>query len=113
MDRLQKLNEALKDPVQEDRHGGASLEGQWLRLCTSIAGGVGLIPGQQTKVPHAAWHSQKNPAAHTLLVSSNSKVSRKGDSTDTGSGGWGLGRKQVVTIKGHEGSSGDHGCTAL
>ena len=51
--------------------------------------------------------------AHTLLVSSNSKVSRKDDSADTGSGGWGLGRKQVVTIKGHEGSSGDHGCIAL
>ena len=46
MDRLQKLNEALKDTVQEDRHGGASLGGQGLRLGTSNAGGVGLSPGQ-------------------------------------------------------------------
>ena len=26
---------------------------QGLRLCTSMAGGVGLIPGQGTKIPHA------------------------------------------------------------
>lgn len=64
MDRLQKLNGALKDTVQEDRHGGASLEGQHLRLCTSNAGGVGLVPGQQTKVPHAAWPSQKPSSSH-------------------------------------------------
>ena len=38
MDRLQKLNEALTDPVQEDRHGGASLEGQWLRLMLPLQG---------------------------------------------------------------------------
>lgn len=33
----------------------------------------------------------KNPAAHMLLASSNSRVSRKGNFTDTGSGGRGLG----------------------
>ena len=32
-----------------------SLEVQWLRLCTSISGGVGVIPGQGTRVPHAMW----------------------------------------------------------
>ena len=26
---------------------------QWLRLCAHIAGGVGLIPGWRTKIPHA------------------------------------------------------------
>ena len=26
---------------------------QWLRLCASTAGGMGLIPGQGTKIPHA------------------------------------------------------------
>ena len=36
-----------------------SLVVQWLRLCTPNAGGTGLIPGQGTKVPHAAWCSQK------------------------------------------------------
>ena len=34
-------------------------EGKWLRLCTSNAEGVVLIPGQGTKIPHAAWHGQK------------------------------------------------------
>ena len=33
---------------------GTVLVVQWLRLCTSIARGVGLIPGWGTKVPHAA-----------------------------------------------------------
>ena len=36
-----------------------SLVVQWLRLCASMAGGTGLIPGWGTKIPHAAWHSQK------------------------------------------------------
>ena len=31
----------------------------WLRFCTSNAGGAGLIPGQGTKMPHAAWCGQK------------------------------------------------------
>ena len=37
---------------------GTSLEVQWLRLCTSIAGDSGLIPGQETKIPHAVWCGQ-------------------------------------------------------
>ena len=36
-----------------------SLVVQWLRLCASTAGGLGLIPGQGTKIPHATWHNQK------------------------------------------------------
>ena len=32
---------------------------QWLRLHASTAGGAGWIPGQGTKIPHAAWCSQK------------------------------------------------------
>ena len=36
-----------------------SLEVQWLRPFTSNAGGVGLIPGWGTKIPHAAEHGQK------------------------------------------------------
>ena len=34
---------------------GTSLVVQWLRLCTSNAGVVGLIPGPGTKIPHATW----------------------------------------------------------
>ena len=32
---------------------------QWLGLHASTAGGTGLIPGQGTKILHAAWHGQK------------------------------------------------------
>ena len=27
---------------------------QWLRIHTSIAGGTGSIPGEETKIPHAS-----------------------------------------------------------
>ena len=37
---------------------GASLVVQWLRLHASTAGGMGLIPGWETKIPRAVWHSQ-------------------------------------------------------
>ena len=46
-----------------------SLVVQWLRLCASTAGDVGLIPGWGTKIPHAIGHSQKNiPYASILLT---------------------------------------------
>ena len=39
---------------------GTSLTVQWLRLHHApSAEDMGLIPGQGTKIPHAAWHSQK------------------------------------------------------
>ena len=31
---------------------------QLLRLCASIAGDAGLIPGRGTKILHATWYSQ-------------------------------------------------------
>ena len=34
---------------------GNSLAGQWLRLSASTAGGEGLIPSQEAKIPHAMW----------------------------------------------------------
>ena len=36
-----------------------SLVAQWLRLQVSIAGGLGLIPGRGSKIPHAVWHSKE------------------------------------------------------
>ena len=33
--------------------GGTSLAVQWLRLRAPSAGGMGLIPGWGTKIPHA------------------------------------------------------------
>ena len=44
---------------QNQRETGTSLVVQWLRLCTPSAGGMGSIPGQRTKIPHAMQHSQK------------------------------------------------------
>ena len=38
---------------------GNSLAAQWLRVHTSTAGSVDLILGQQTRILHAAQHSQK------------------------------------------------------
>ena len=38
---------------------GNSLEIQWLRLHASPAGSMGLIPGQGSKIQHAAWQVQK------------------------------------------------------
>ena len=39
---------------------GTSVAVQWLRLQAPNVGGVGLIPGRGTKIPHAAWHGQIN-----------------------------------------------------
>ena len=39
---------------------GTSLEVQWWRLHGSNAEGIGLIPGQGTKIPRAVWQGQ-NP----------------------------------------------------
>ena len=35
---------------------------QWLRLCASIAGGVGSIPGWGTKILHGVWHGAYPPS---------------------------------------------------
>ena len=36
-----------------------SLVVQWLGLHTSSAGGVGLIPGWGTNIPHVVWRDQQ------------------------------------------------------
>ena len=38
---------------------GSSLVVRWLRLCVSIARGLGLIPGWGTKIMHVSWCSHK------------------------------------------------------
>ena len=43
----------FKDLSSKIQHAGASLVGQWLSLRASNEGGVGSIPGQRTKIPHA------------------------------------------------------------
>ena len=39
---------------QKKKNARISLAVQWLRLCTSIAGSMGSVPGQGTKIPHAS-----------------------------------------------------------
>ena len=41
---------------------------QWLRLCISSAGGVGLIPGQGTKIPDAKWPKKKKEFTSNLVT---------------------------------------------
>ena len=51
---------SLMDKVEhiQEWMGGNSLAVQWLRLCASTAGGMGLISGWGTKVPHAVQPKQ-------------------------------------------------------
>ena len=38
---------------------GTSLAVQWLRLHAPSAGGMGSIPDQGTKIPHATWPKKR------------------------------------------------------
>ena len=46
---------------------GTSLSARWLRLSASNAGGLGLIPSQGTKIPHAPWCSRKKKKGISLF----------------------------------------------
>ena len=56
---------------------------QWLRLCAPNAGGTGWIPGWGTKIPHAAWRSQRKKKkknkikTSTLYMLKNIKKKKK------------------------------------
>ena len=65
----------------------SSLVIQWFSVHASVAGGTGLIPGWENKVPHAAWRGQINkwnvsqivacPSVQTLQwISSHSNKSK-------------------------------------
>ena len=58
------------------RNKRTSLAVQWLRLCASTAEGAGLIPGQGSKILHAAWHGQKK----FFLKKKEMRINRAGDS---------------------------------
>ena len=49
---------------------------QWLRLWASSAGGVGLIPGQGTKIPHAlcALQNKQTKALYSFFIFWSGKV---------------------------------------
>jgi len=50
---------------------------QQLRLHVSTAGDTSLIPGQGTKIPHAAWHGQKQTNKQKLSL--GHLANRKGE----------------------------------
>ena len=50
---------------------GTSLAVQWLRLCTSTAGGTGSIPGQGTKIPHAPRPKKKKKKPLKIKIGQN------------------------------------------
>ena len=52
----------------QDALAGTSLVGQWLRLQASRAGGMGPIPGQRTKVPHAVCLPPKERGVLAFLM---------------------------------------------
>ena len=48
---------------------GTSLAVQWLRRCTSTAGGTGSIPGRGTKILQATWlKSKQNKKKPTTML---------------------------------------------
>ena len=47
---------------------GNSLVVHWLRLHASSMGALGLIPGWETKIPHAMWHGQKMDMTERLSL---------------------------------------------
>ena len=53
---------------------GTSLVVQWLRLCVSNARGVGLIPGQGTKIPHAIQCGQKKKKKKYKALRGNNSI---------------------------------------
>ena len=50
----------FKDLSSKIQHTGTSLAVQWLKLHASNVGGVGSIPGQKTKIPHARIKKKSN-----------------------------------------------------
>ena len=61
---LQVLNHDIEpglgiEMAYSKKMNGTSLVAQWLRLHAPEAGDMGSIPGQGTKIPHAAWHGEK------------------------------------------------------
>ena len=55
--RWATLNESQTEIKIAQRR--TSLVVQWFRLQAPAAGGVGLIPGQGTKIQHAIWPKKK------------------------------------------------------
>ena len=66
--------------IQNEREE-TSLTVQWLRLCTSAAGGAGLILDQRTKISFAQW--PKTNATDRSNIATNSIKTLKGPTSNT------------------------------
>ena len=63
-----KTRQPESSGVESSGSLGDSLVTKWLELCPSIAGGMGLIPGQGTKILHTVWHVQKKSRSALLYL---------------------------------------------
>ena len=55
---------SLRDTQVNKTWSWASIVGQGLRFCASTSEGRGSIPGERTKIPHAAAAKKKNTKPH-------------------------------------------------
>ena len=58
---------------KKNLYGETALVVQWLRLHAPKAGGLGSIPGRETRIPHAAWHSLKKKKKEAALCQPSAK----------------------------------------
>ena len=54
--------------VIQETHIRDSRVVQWLGLCAHTAGGLGLIPGWGTKIPHAVWHGPEKKEEEEMYI---------------------------------------------
>ena len=51
---------------------------QWLRVLALTAGGMGLISGPGTKIPHASRHGQKKKKKRMIMVTTQQQMLLQG-----------------------------------
>ena len=66
---------------------GTSLATQWLRLHSSSAGGMALVPGRGTEIPHAVRHSQKPVNKQIFKFQAVLRTVEQGNRKDRRAGG--------------------------
>ena len=64
---VDSVAETIMQKKKDFKRSKTSLVAQWLRLSASIVGGMGLIPGQGTRILSAAWPGQKKRSSWPQL----------------------------------------------
>ena len=59
------------------QYGGTSLAVQWLRSCSPIAGGMGLMPGLRAKILHVVLYGQNKTKQKTNMAFKSPKITCK------------------------------------